>query len=218
MRVALIGATGLVGGLLVDRLRAAGHEVHALLRRPAGRAGSGLVEHVADPGRWPEIAQALAADAAISCLGTTMRKAGSRAAFRAVDHDMVLAFARAARAGGARRMAAVSSVGADPGARNFYLRLKGEVEVELAGLGFDRLDIFRPGLLRGERGPERRPMERIGILASPLTDRLLRGRLARYASIDAARVAAAVAATLREEAPGRFVHENAGIARLSESA
>ena len=92
-----------------------------------------------------------------------MRQAGSQAAFRAVDFDMVVAFARAAAAAGARRMVTVSSVGADPGSANFYLRIKGEMEAALEALGFERLDIFQPGLLRGPRGGDRRPGERIAI-------------------------------------------------------
>ena len=129
----------------------------------------------------------------MSALGTTMRAAGSQAAFRAVDFDMVVDFARAARAGGARRMIVISSVGADAGSRNFYLRTKGEMERALEALDFERLDIVRPGLLRGERGGDRRPGERLGIIVSPLLNLLLRGRLDRYAAIDAQIVAAAVA-------------------------
>ena len=79
---------------------------------------------------------------AISCLGTTMRVAGSRDAFRAVDHDLVLAFAKAARDAGARHMISVSSVGAMPASGSFYLRTKAEAEAGLRKLKFERLDIL----------------------------------------------------------------------------
>ena len=164
---------------------------------------------------WPRLAAALPVEAAVSALGTTMRKAGSQAAFRLVDHDAVIAFGRAVRAAGARRMIAVSSVGADPGSSNFYLRLKGEVEQALAGLGFDRLDILRPGLLRGPRGGDRRLGERLGILVSPLANLLLRGSLDRYAAIDADIVAAAAAALLARKEHGVFVHHNRDVRRLA---
>jgi uncharacterized protein YbjT (DUF2867 family) len=213
MRIALIGATGLVGRLLLPRLAARGHEVHALQRRPAADPVPGVTVHVADAKEWPALVARLAPEAAVSALGTTMRQAGSEAAFAAVDHDMVLAFAAAARAAGARRFATVSSVGADPVSGNFYLGLKGKVEEELRALGFDRLDIFRPGLLRGPRGGDRRLGERIGIAVSPLVNLALRGRFSRFAAIDAADVAAAMAASFSEETPGVFVHHNSEMGR-----
>jgi uncharacterized protein YbjT (DUF2867 family) len=151
----------------------------------------------------------------VSALGTTMRSAGSQAAFRAVDLDAVVAFAEGARRAAARHMVTVSSVGADRRSRNFYLRTKGEMERALEGLGFERLDIFRPGLLRGERGGERRLGERVGIALSPLVNLVLRGRLDRLAAIDADRVAAAIAACLGDSEPGTFRHENRDIRELA---
>jgi uncharacterized protein YbjT (DUF2867 family) len=213
MRIVLIGATGLVGRLLLPRLAAAGHEVHALQRRAAAGGASGLTVHVAPAEDWPGLVARIAPEAAVSALGTTMRKAGSQAAFAAVDRDMVLAIAAAARAAGASRFATVSSVGADAGSRNFYLRLKGEVEQELRGLGFGRLGIFRPGLLRGPRGQDRRLGERIGIAMSPLVNLALRGPLGRYAAIDAAQVASAISGSMADPAPGVFIHHNAEIGR-----
>ena len=214
-RVIMAGATGLTGALIAERLLAAGSQVHALVRRASGRVDPGWHEHVAPPRDWPEIVAEIPADAALSALGTTLRKAGSEAGFRAVDHDLVLEFARAARGAGARHMVTISSVGADADSRNFYLRLKGEVDEALGRIGFDRLDILRPGLLRGPRGPERRLGERLGILVSPLVDLLLRGRLGDYAAIDAAAVAAAAVALLDDREPGIFVHHNRDLRRLA---
>lgn len=208
-RVLLIGGTGLVGSLFAGRLRVEGDFVLDLLvRRPSGRAASGWNEHVAPSTDWPEIAGRLGAEIAVSALGTTMRAAGSQAAFRAVDFDRVVDFARAARAAGARHMIVVSSVGAAAGSRNFYLRTKGEMEQALVALDFDRLDVVRPGLLRGERGGDRRPGERLGIIISPLLNLLLRGRLDRYAAIEADIVAAAIAKLARRDSQGTFTHHN----------
>lgn len=216
MRIALIGATGLVGSALLDHLLATGGaEVHSISRRASGRTHPRLHEHVAPPERWPEITGAIGAKAAVSALGTTMRAAGSQAAFRAVDLEMVVAFAAAARSAGADLMVAISSVGADAGSRNFYLRTKGEMEQALAALDFDRLDILQPGLLRGDRIAELRPAERLGILLSSLADLLLRGRLDRYAAIDADIVAAAAASALRQKPSGLYRHDNRAIRRLA---
>lgn len=215
MRVAMIGATGLVGSLALPRLLAQGCEVDALLRRPSGIAHPGLREHVAPPEEWPGIVSQLSPGAAVSALGTTMRQAGSKAAFRAVDLDRVVAFGRAAAAAGARRMATVSSVGADPGSSNFYLCIKGEMEVALEEIGFERLDILQPGLLLGPRGGDRRPGERIAIALSPLTNLLLRGRLDRYSAIGADVVAGAAANALLQAEPGAFRHDNRSLHRLA---
>jgi uncharacterized protein YbjT (DUF2867 family) len=215
MRVAMIGATGLVGSLAARKMVEQGWNVDALLRRPSGLAAPGLRDHVAPPEQWPSIVESLKPEAAVSALGTTMRQAGSKAAFRAIDFDMVVAFARAAAAAGARRMVTISSVGADAGSANFYLRIKGEMEAALAGLGFERLDILQPGLLRGPRGGDRRVGERIGIALSPVVNLLLRGRMDRFAAIDADIVAAAVAGALRPPGPGTFRHENRAIRALA---
>lgn len=210
MRVALIGATGLTGRSLVPLL--ADHQLHLLTRRATG---FDVRETVAPMDQWPARLGAEPVDVAISALGTTWRKAGSWPAFEAVDHDAVLGFARAARAAGARQFITVSSVGADPESRNEYLALKGRVEAALAEIGFERLDIMRPGLLRGPRGGDRRLGERIGILFSPLGNLLLAGPLNRFAAIDAATVAAAIAALTGAGPDGLFVHHNREIRDLA---
>jgi uncharacterized protein YbjT (DUF2867 family) len=215
MRVAMIGATGLVGAKAAMRMLAAGWTVDALVRRPNGVVRAGWHEHVAPAEEWPAIVASLRPEAAVCALGTTMRQAGSRTAFRAVDLDMVVAFARSAAAAGARRMVAISSVGADPGSASFYLRVKGEMERALEGIGFERLDLLRPGLLRGPRGGERRLGERIGIALSPVVNLVLRGSLNRYAAIDAEIVAAAVAGALEHMERGVHVHENRDIRALA---
>ncbi|HEV2568881.1 NAD(P)H-binding protein [Sphingomonas sp.] len=217
MKVLLIGATGLVGGMVVDRLLERGHEVHGLVRRATGRSGSGWHEHVAPALDWPGVVQEIgSADAAISCLGTTWRKAGSEAAFRAVDHDAVIAFARAARDAAVAHLLSVSSVGADANSRNFYLRTKGETDEALQALSFPRLDIFRPGLLLGERGSDRRPGERLGILLDPFTRLFLRGSWSRFAGMPASRVAAAIVRAVEQPGEGARVHENRDIDRLAD--
>lgn len=212
--VLLIGATGLVGRSVVA---GAGDRGLAILaRRAVGDPGAQRVQHIAPPEEWPAIIAAARPATLICCLGTTIAQAGSQAAFRAVDHDLVLASARAARAAGAGHMIVVSSVGASAKSRNFYLRTKGAMEEGLAAPGFDRLDILRPGLLTGAREGRPRPGERIAALAAPLTDALLRGSLRRYRSIPADIVAKAILALVDADTPGRYIHENDAMQRLAD--
>ena len=216
-RAALIaGATGLVGGELLELLLAdpAVARVRSLVRRPSGRQHAKLSEHVVDFGNLlATSALEPPVDEAYCCLGTTMRAAGSRTAFRRVDHEYVTAFARLALGLGAASLTVISSLGADPESRSFYLRTKGEVERELIGLAVPSLAILRPSLLLGERR-ELRAGERAGELALRLASPLLRGALARYRPVHARTVARAMAACGRRGEPGVHVLESDAIQRF----
>lgn len=159
--------------------------------------------------------------AALCALGTTMHKAGSAAAFRAVDFDAVLAFAAWARRSGCDRFVLVSSVGATIDARSFYLRVKGEVEAAVTDLKFPSLVILRPSLLLGSRS-ETRPAEALARMVMPTLNHVLVGGLARYRGISARAVAAAmVVASMAEgtDLRGSHVWEHKQIAqRASELA
>ena len=170
---------------------------------------------VADPSGWPEAVAAIAPEAVICALGTTLRQAGSEEAFRAVDYDLVLSLAKAAKEAEVANFVLVSSVGADAHSKAFYLRIKGEIETAVTKLRLRRLDILRPGLLRGWRSGDRRIAERLGIIASPFTDLLLHGDRRRFRSIDARIVAAAAAQCAREKPQGRWIHDNDSIRRYA---
>ena len=141
---------------------------------------------------------------AFCCLGI-VRKAGSQQAFRAVDFDLVLKFAEAGRAAGAKRMMVVSSVGADPQASLFYTRVKGEMEDALGGLGFEALHIFRPSIIMGQRS-EARSKEQWGLRFARAVEWALVGGLEKYRPIPAGVLAAAMAAAGERGAPGPHVH------------
>jgi uncharacterized protein YbjT (DUF2867 family) len=209
MRIAMIGATGLVGRNLWPLLEER-HELLVIGRRPSGA----IREKIGAMETWPGLLQGEEVDVAISTLGSTRKAAGSWAAFEAVDRHAVLAFARAARDAGARHFLLVSSSGANAGSRNAYLRLKGEVEQEVEALGFVRVDVARPGLLLGERD-EKRLGEGIAQALSPALNLILRGPLDRYAGISAGDVARALAALVSEQAPGMFIHQNRGLRALA---
>lgn len=210
LRLCLVGATGLVGSrVIAGAVGRTDLRVIGVARREAVLPPGARMEMLlADTEGWPDAIAAANARVLVCALGTTWKKAGKdEAAFRAVDHDLVLACAKAAKAAGIGHMIAVSSVGADPAAKNRYLRVKGETEVALGKVGLKRLDILRPGLLRGPRA-ELRPAERIAMALAPALDLFLHGSLRRYRSIHADTVAEAVFALAREKAAGRFVHEH----------
>ncbi|MGB3737906.1 MAG: NAD(P)H-binding protein [Pontixanthobacter sp.] len=215
MRIALVGATGLVGRAVVEA--AVGRpdlQLVAIARHAMPLPHGARMELlVADTDGWADALERSRARVLISALGTTWKQSGrSEANFRAVDRDLVLDTARAAHSGGVKRMVAISSIGADAEAKGFYLRVKGEVERDLRTVGFDRTDILRPGLLRGQRNGDRRWMERLGIAVSPVTDLMLQGRLRKYRSIRDAQVAQAALTFAMRKADGNFVHEHDAIA------
>lgn len=217
LRIAVVGGSGLVGSNVIrlcvgrEDLRLAAIARSELALPPGAR----MEVFVAAPDKWGEVIEALRPTAIICALGTTWKKAGKdEAAFRAVDQELVLAVARAAKAHGVERFVSVSSVGADPHAKTFYLKVKGETDRELAKIGFGRLDVLRPGLLRGSRG-EMRPAERLAMLASPLFNPFLQGDWRRFRAIDAETVARAALHCAMRPARGRFVHENEAILRAA---
>lgn len=210
-RLCLVGATGLTGSTLIEQaVSRSDVRLVGVARREAKLPHGARMEMLlADPAGWADAIAAANARVLVCALGTTRRKAGmDESAFRAVDHDLVLGCARAAKAAGIDHMIVVSSVGADPASRNFYLRVKGETEQQLGRLRFRRLDILRPGLLRGARSGDRRPAERAAMLASPLIDLCLHGGLRKYRSIHVADLARAIFALAREKAGGHFIHEH----------
>lgn len=211
-RIAMIGATGLIGADLARRLIEEGHELTLVGRRASGIDGA--TDVVVPVDRWEEALHNGQVDVAISTLGTTRKQAGSTAAFEAVDRHAVAAFARAAKSAGARQWMMVSSVGADPASRNSYLAVKGRAEADVLALGFERVDILQPGLLVGDR-QESRPAERFGILISPFINPLLLGALDRYRAIPAGRVAEAMAALAGQSETGVHIHQNRQIRAIS---
>ena len=200
--VLLAGATGLVGHALLPLLRASPHvaRVHVLARRiPHGAATDSRTSwHFVDFAHLPEL-PALA-DAYIA-LGTTIKAAGSQAAFRAVDLDAVVATARAARAAGATRLAVISALGADSRSTVFYNRVKGDMQSAVGSMGFDSVVVAQPSLLLGDRTAIGQPVRAAEAWAERLAPALwLVPRGVR--PIAATRVASAMVAAMTDAAPG----------------
>ena len=213
MKTALIaGATGLVGAHLLEQVLADERygAVHVAGRRRPALAHDKLRFHETD---FERVAIGYPVDHVFCCLGTTMKNAGSREAFRRVDHDYVVHLAAAARAAGARTFALVSAVGARKDARTFYTRVKGETEDAVAALGFPACIIIRPSLLIGARD-ERRLGEGIAKAASSVLNKVLVGGMAKYRSVRAEDVARAMALLVWQQEEGLRVVESDQIENL----
>ena len=198
----VVGATGLVGRALTDRLADADHarKVMTLTRRPAPHASHKIDNRVVDFDRLENDAPLFAADMLFSCLGTTRRKAGSIDAQRKVDLDYQYRAARLAADQGVRHYLLVSSSGANAASRNPYLRMKGELEEKVLALPFERISIFQPSLLMGDR-PEFRLGEKLGAMLLPILCAL--PGLRRYRPIRGDEVAAKMVHVSRQPGPAR---------------
>ena len=192
MNAILAGASGFTGGHLARELASRRDaQVTALVRKTTQALERPVKQVVCDFARLDALAPVLEADAVFCALGSTIVKAGSREAFRQVDYDAVMAVGRYGRRCGASQFLLVSSVGASPKSRNFYLRVKGEAERDLATLGYRALHIFRPSMLLGVRA-EKRIGETIGIPLIKAIGWALGGSLAKYRGIEAIAVARAM--------------------------
>lgn len=217
-RILLVGATGLVGRSIIARTPQLPQvALQGLARREMEFPEGARMELVlADTQDWAEVIKMIEPEAVICALGTTRAKAGSEEEFRAVDHDLVLEVARAAKAAGTQKFVLVSSVGASLSTRNLYLRTKGEIERDVKSLKFKRLDILRPGLLRGKRIDDKRGAEGVGQVLAPLADLFMQGSKTKYRSIKADTLAAAAIQCTLEKVGGQFIHEHDSLKRISD--
>jgi uncharacterized protein YbjT (DUF2867 family) len=197
----IAGATGLVGGVLLDLLLADETWDHVLAvgRRQVDRSHARLEQRVVD---FADLDDLPACTDVFSCLGTTIKVAGSQEAFRAVDHDAVVALAEAAYRAGAERFLHVTALGASPRSRIFYNRVKGDTERDVAASGVPTTVAFRPSMIDGDR-PERRPAERLGLAAMRAASPLL----GRYRPTRVTDLAAAMVVEAKAERAGHRVVE-----------
>ncbi|MGI8842849.1 MAG: NAD-dependent epimerase/dehydratase family protein [Gemmatimonadaceae bacterium] len=206
-RVMVAGATGLVGAetvrcLLEDQSVS---RIVALSRRPLPYELPKLDLRLADFDHLDRDAGEFQVDQVICALGTTIRQAGSPEQFRRVDFDYTLAAARLGLERGAHHCLLVSSIGADPGSRFLYTRVKGEVEEALEAMPFVSLTILRPSTLVGER-EDRRFGEEVAKRLAWITPR-------KFRPVLASDVAAELVASARADLPGVRIVESARIPR-----
>ncbi|MEL7188789.1 MAG: NAD(P)H-binding protein [Pseudomonadota bacterium] len=218
VRIGLIGATGLIGRRVID---ISSHSETARIVGIARReiempAGTRMELFVASPDKWGEVFEAVRPRALICALGTTIKKVGGdEEAFRAVDQEMVLNTAKVAHEAGIHNFVLVSAAGANPMSKHFYMRVKGETENMISKVGFKRLDILRPGLLKGARNDDFRMGEGIAKILSPIIDPLLPEKWEMYRSVEADLVAEAALGLAMRRAQGRFVHDNEAMKRAA---
>lgn len=207
IRVLLAGASGLVGGHCLTKLLADDEIAHVTVvaRRPLGQAHPKLTVQVVDFDHLREQAGTIRVDAALCCLGTTHRAAGSPEAFAKVDHIYVAELAKLAATGGAARFVLLSAVVADAASPIFYNRVKGRAEAAVIDLGLEAVHLLRPSLLLGKRA-EPRPMEEWSRQMAPFWAPFAWGPFSQYRPVPAETVAAKMAELAKNGQPGVHIH------------
>jgi uncharacterized protein YbjT (DUF2867 family) len=200
--VLVVGATGLVGAEIVRQLAAdeTVGRIVVLARRAVERMPARVEPHVVDFDRLDESAALFAVDQIFCALGTTIKEAGSQAAFRRVDFEFPLTIARLGLRGGARHFLLVSALGASSDSGIFYNRVKGELEDQLRSLGYRAVTIARPSLLLGKRD-EFRLIERVGSVIGEFVP-------GRFRPVRAEAVARSLVTAGRIDAPGLHIIES----------
>lgn len=198
----LAGASGLVGSEVLDQLKAdkTVSRIVVIGRRPMATLEPRLQAHVVDFDNLAAHAELLAADQIICALGTTMKQAGSKEAFRRVDYEYPLALAKRGLEKGAHHFLLVSALGADVESRIFYNQVKGELENALRTLPYRSVTIVRPSLLLGKR-KEFRPFERLAMIVGEVVP-------GRFRPVRASEVAAALVTAARNDEPGFRIVES----------
>jgi uncharacterized protein YbjT (DUF2867 family) len=214
--ILLAGASGLIGRALLDVLLTPGRgdRVAVLARRPLEPARNDRRLSVRTGDLAALAGKARGVRDVYIALGTTIKVAGSEAAFRAVDFDLVVGVARAARSAGARRLAVVSALGANARSGIFYNRVKGEAEEALKTLGYESLVIAQPSLLIGDRTALGQPTRSGELFAARFFAPVMSWIPAGVRPIEATTVARAMVATLEHATPGTRVLSSAEMQRL----
>lgn len=212
----VFGATGLVGGHLVNflLLHPVYEKVVVFVRRPMDVEHAKLVQHVIDFDRPESYRELVKGDDIFCCLGTTMAKAGSKAAFFKVDYTYAWQAAKMASENQVNQLLVVSSVGANANSLFYYSKVKGQLEDALQRLPFWSTHIFRPSLLLGERN-ENRWGEQVAGRIGKVLDRFTGGLLTKYRPIEADVVAKAMVSAAQGMKPGIHYYPSHWLQALS---
>ena len=203
----VLGSTGLIGKHLLTYLGEKDISVIAITRRSIKDIPKNASTMIIDFDEFLDQGHLPGCEHIYICLGTTIKKAGSQESFKKVDLDYCLGFAKKARESGATKISLVTSVGANADSKNFYLETKGKLENEIKAMGYDSVNIFQPGLLLGNRD-EIRPLEFLGQYGSFLLNMFLFGSLKKYRSIQASKVANAMANSTKNNGINYFSYED----------
>jgi uncharacterized protein YbjT (DUF2867 family) len=200
-RTAIVfGATGLVGNLLLEELinSAEYSAIKIFVRQSTGISEPKVEEIITDFSNPDSFSARLTGDDLFICLGTTIKKAGSVANMGKVDRDLPVKIAELAHKNGLKNIAAISSIGANENSKNYYLRIKGEMEKGILSLNIENTVIVRPSMLFGER-KEKRTGEVVGKVVMKAFQPVLLGKLLKYRAIHARDVAKAMILLLKEK-------------------
>lgn len=210
----LVGATGLIGNHVLQSLLHDPRytEIAILVRNRFLQTHRKLKVIETDFFDLEGALHNVSVDYVFCCLGTTIKKAGSQDAFRAVDYSLVVKLAEIMKENGADQFLVISAMGANSSSKIFYNRVKGEMEEEVKSIGYQSVKILRPSLLLGHR-KEFRLAERIGVWLSPLIKLFLVGSLKTYAPIEAEKVARFMIQVSIEGMDGVQVYESKEISK-----
>ena len=211
----LVGATGLVGGFVLEQLLEDTYfdKVIVLTRKTLGNNHPKIKEILVNFDELEKYANDIKADAVFCCLGTTIKVAGSQEAFKKVDYEYPLRVAEIAKQNGASNYLLISALGAAKSSIIFYNRVKGEVEDAIGKLNFDAFHILQPSLIIGER-KESRMGEGLAQKLSPVYDAVMFGPLTKYKSIKAEQIAKAMIHYSKSETKGIMRHESGELQKV----
>ncbi|QDK37079.1 oxidoreductase [Bdellovibrio sp. NC01] len=212
--VCLVGGSGLVGHelLMIYSYLDLVSSVKAISRSPLGRIAPKIDNIILDFDKMENQTENLKAKVFVCCLGSTIKKAGSQEAFKKVDYDYVMKFAKIAEKVGAQKFLVVSAMGANANSGVFYNRVKGEMERDLRKFNIPQIEIFRPSLILGER-KEKRTFEGFAQKISPFMNKLLP---AKYKAIQAKDIAKAMAIATVNFYPGLFIYDSGEIQKIAD--
>jgi uncharacterized protein YbjT (DUF2867 family) len=208
-RTALVfGSTGLVGNLLLEELVDSERysAIRIFVRQSTGISVPRVEEIIADFSDLKNLTPKIKGDDLFICLGTTIKKAGSVENMEKIDRDLPVKIAQIALSNGVKNIAAVSSIGASADSKNYYLRIKGEMEEGIMMQDYENIAIVRPSMLLGER-KERRTGELVGKVVMKAFKPVLTGKLRKYRAIHGKDVARAMIIIL-EQKPGKKIYES----------
>lgn len=213
----IAGSSGLVGTELLHQLCAnkAFSSVILLVRRPSGFIHTKVKEVIVDFDYIENYTEHIKGDVFFSCLGSTRKKTPDKRRYYQIDHNYPLHLAHLASANGMKQFHIISAVGANPKSSNFYIKMKGEIEKDIARISFESVHIYRPSFLAGNR-EENRLGEKLGLAVFTLINPILLGPLKKYRSIHAADIAKAMILQSLKELKGVQYYESDEIQRIAD--
>ena len=204
----VFGATGLTGRFVLELLMNDNRydEIRVFVRNEIKINSGKIKQHIFTSEKIEEISDKITGDHLFCCIGTTIKKAGSKSVFYNIDHDLVEKIAEIASSNNVKSFSVISSAGANSNSRNFYLNTKGKMEISVKKYRFNNLTIVRPGMLMGIR-EERRPLEEVGKVLVKVLSPLMVGPLKKYKPIHSATVAGAMI-SLANQPNGEYIIES----------